>query len=224
MTVRRRRARTLTLVLTAGVATTVAAPIAPAAAPHELVSDATLVPAVLVSGSLAPQLDALQPVTFAPGTIVPVSGARVVAGQQVRVGGQWSPIRAAPGGGLGFALGAVPAGTQSVVLGSGAPPAPIPGSRSQPLSVRPAITDMTASAGELRVTLTLVVVAGQEVALELIGADPSQDPATTRLGMTATEAAADLTFSMPSLPAGPYLASVSVDGVASAQSHAFDNP
>ena len=211
--------RRLVPVVAGALAACSAAPIALATEP---LSAGALSRTALVSGSLAPQLEPFPVVTFAPGLVVPIAGAGIAAGQQVDVGGQWSPVRATPAGGLGFALPSVPAGTHPVVLGSGDPPAPIPGTRAQSLVVRPTVTGATAGAGQVRVTLAPFVVANQTVALQLVDADPSSGVLSTRIVLTAVEADSALTFTLPTgdqaLPPGAYLAFVSVDGVASAGS------
>src|SRR3954470_11171486 len=126
---------------------------------------------------IAPHLDPLPDVTYAPGAVVPVSGRGVRAGEQVGIAGQWSPIQTTADGGLGFALPAtVRAGVSDAVLGDGSPPAPLAGSAPQPSVIRPAITSAIATSGGVAIVMAPAAEAGQPVALSLVGTDVSSGP------------------------------------------------
>jgi hypothetical protein len=185
--------------------------------PH-FFGDGPLGAACQASGSVAPQLDPLPVLPYSPGVIVAVSGRGIGPGQHVSIDGQWSPIQADPGGGLGFALpAAVRAGTNAVTLGAGDPPAPIPGARVQPIVVRPALGSATFESGEVRIVIAPAVEAGQAVTLTLVAAAGSSgESASVRIPVTPVEASSEVAFQLPpTVPDGTYLASVSIDGVAS---------
>jgi hypothetical protein len=169
-------------------------------------------------GSIAPQLDPLPALTYAPGAIVAVSGRGIGVGQQVGIDGQWSPIQANPGGGLSFVLpAAVRAGTSAASLGAGDPPTPIQGVRAQQILVRPALASATFDSGEVRIVTAPAVEAGQAVTLNLARASASSvGPASVSASVTPSEASSEIAFALPqTVPPGTYLASVSVDGVSS---------
>jgi hypothetical protein len=165
--------------------------------------------------SVGPQLDPFAGVTYGAGTIVPVSGQGVVAGDQVEVDGQWSPIVANADGGLGFALpSAARAGIDVARLGVGEPPVPLKTARPQRLMVRPVVTRATFAAGEVRIAVMPSVEAGQTATLALSSADGPG--ASVQVSVAPDLATSDLSFSLPAgFPSGNYLATVAVDKISS---------
>jgi hypothetical protein len=164
-----------------------------------------------------------QPVVSGPDTTVPVSGPGIAAGLQAEVAGRWAPIKDIDNS-LAFALPPkTPAGTVPVTLGQRLKgqrtPTPIPGTQPTPLTVRPAIAAITIDPTNNVPTAKLAapVAPAQLVTLALVAAE---DP-TTSTTLTATAARARptnaITFPAPAppLPSGAYLATVTVDGVAS---------
>jgi hypothetical protein len=176
--------------------------------------DAALGGSCQATGDIAPRLDPLPMISYAPGAVVPVAGRGIGAGQQVLVDGQWSPIQADLAGGLGFVLPAgVRAGVSTVVLGAGDPTAPIPGARAQPIRIRPALASATFDDGAVRIVMAPAVEAGQSVTLTLVATSASPDSVT--VSSTPAEASSDIAFTLPQTVPGTYLATVSVDGVSS---------
>jgi hypothetical protein len=131
------------------------------------------------SGRPTPTLSPFAPVTFAAGLPVPVIGNGVRAGQFLRIGDAWVPIKRSARGGLTAALpAAVRAGTTLVRLGQLTPAGPgaaadaageIPGTTPQPLVIRPVLSDMTfvRSAGAVEANVKPPPAAGQRIALTL---------------------------------------------------------
>jgi hypothetical protein len=116
-------------------------------------------------GSLPPRLDPLPTVQFTTagaGTVVPLRGTGLAAGQVLEVGDVWAPLAPGAGGWQVTLPSTVAAGEQPVRLGnppptvataapggaatSGAPAGlPIPGSRPQVLRIRPELVQATTS-------------------------------------------------------------------------------
>jgi hypothetical protein len=183
------------------------------------------------AGPPAPQLDPLPAVTFSPGLSVPVSGSGLQAGQLLGLGPrpEWLKIAPDADGRLAFTLpGDIGAGVLTAVLGgatAGQPPAPIAGSAPQSLSIRPNLTSVTLDSGDalLWADVEPDVLLGQHLALSLVSTAPAQSgAASTRLAKIATDAGPTIAFPAPDLPAGPYLAMIEVDGVASVPTYEGD--
>jgi hypothetical protein len=178
-------------------------------------------------GGLPPQLDPLAPVSYAPGTVVPVSGPGVEPGQYVEIDGEWAEITAGPGGGLGFPLpDNVVAGRRQAQLGApppgGGSPTAIPGASPRVIEVRPEILSLAWDGEQIQVELAPAAEPGQTVGLTIypvaLGSGPPGLSAT--VSTSVTEPTTELAFPLPTkpsptLPAGQYLAIVSVDNVAS---------
>jgi hypothetical protein len=181
-------------------------------------------------GQMPPELSAFaEPVTYAAGLRVPVSGRGVEAGQYAGIGSSWSDIESAPAGDLAFKLPTdTPAGTHAVRLGTkargAASPAPIPGSMAQQLVIRPELRSVArlADGTTVRATVRPDVQPGQQVALNLLNDATTGDHAGGSLRLTAatTQTGDSIDFTLPprrsgQLPAGRYLATIEVDGAAS---------
>ena len=197
------------------------------------------------AGAMPPQLDPLPTVQFSStgsGTVVPVTGSRLAAGQLVQLAGAWMPLSPAANG-FQFSLPPnVPAGAQTVRLGTALPATtgstattgsptttrsgstlaaagqPIPGSDPQVLRVRPELVQATADSVGQTVTIEIAppVAAGQSVVLSLVGISPGIDPTTdsAQVLLTPSITSSSLSFPVPSgFGAGQYLTIVEVDGV-----------
>ena len=197
----------------------------PATATADSVSDRCVLMPLYVGGlpvltchprvRVGPQLDPLPVTTYAAGTVVPVSGNAIVAGQQVAIDGQWSPILAAADGSLGFILPReARAGTDVARLGAGQPPLPLAAAFPQRLVVRPSVARATFSGDKVEVVIEPAAEAGQNVTVDLTATDGS--PVSIHVPITPDEATSDLSVPLPAaFPSGTYLAGVTVDGVAS---------
>ncbi|HWT95331.1 MAG TPA: DUF4255 domain-containing protein [Solirubrobacteraceae bacterium] len=162
----------------------------------------------------APTLGALPTVQAGDeGTVVPVSGRGIAAGQEATLAGRSFPVVAGAGG-LQFVVppdAPVPAGTQPVTVAGSAP---------QPLTIRPQLLRARADnpATTVSVTVAPPVQAGQTAVLSLVALQPDESgglPSTTVPQAVATTDD-HLRFAVPdSLPAGRYLALIEVDGVTS---------
>jgi hypothetical protein len=181
------------------------------------------------AGGLPPQFDRLPTVQYSaqpPATVVPITGTGLRDQQPVSVAGQWTALQPTP---TGFELTlptGIPAGAQPVILGTQPPgqatPEPIPGSQPQLLRIRPELLAATVSGGgppsSVTVTVAPAVNPGQIVTLSLVATGPGTDPLTdsVQLPVAVTAATSQPVFAVPALlPAGPYLAMLEVDGVAS---------
>jgi hypothetical protein len=182
----------------------------------------------VATGRVAPALDALAPVSYAPGTVVPVSGQGVGTGQYVGIDGRWSAIEAQPGGGLGFALpDAIAAGVRQARLGEppavGDAPLPIAGAAARTIDIRPDIQSLEFASEHVHVTVQPAVGPQQTVTLSLNPASsaPAATGTSVVLQTSVTAPATELVFPLPPpnpgtrRPAGSYLATITVDGVAS---------
>jgi hypothetical protein len=178
------------------------------------------------SGALPPALDPFaEPVTYAPGLRVSVSGTGVNAGQWVEIGGEWSRIEADAAGHLTFALPQVQAGCQPVTLGvdgpqPGDPPVPIPAAASPKLVVRPDLVSVTKVGGgtAVRASARPDLEPGQQVALNLMSdATSGNEPGMSmRLTARVEQRASSIELAIrPQRHEGRYLATIEVDGVSS---------
>ena len=147
--------------------------------------------------------------------MVPVSGQGIVAGQQVSIDGQWSPIVANPDGSLGFALPReVRAGTSVATLGVGDPPVPLATARRQAFVVRPVVTGATFADGNVRLAMSPPAEANQTVKLTLLAR--GEVPGESFVSVTPHWATSEVAFPLPAtVPPGTYLAFVSVEGIRS---------
>jgi hypothetical protein len=172
------------------------------------------------AGGMPPQLDPLPTVTYADDLAVPVSGPGVAPGQLVGIDDTWVPIDATSEGTLSFEMPqGTPPGSHTVRLGSdsstGAAPAPLPGTNTQTLQVRPQVTDVTFDRASRTVTVSLGndVVPGQRVELSLMGT--GDQARAFSVGTTITTRTNEVEFTVPATRRGKYLAILTVDGVPS---------
>jgi len=176
------------------------------------------------AGGLPPALDPLPPLQYAPGATVRVGGRGVVAGQSIRVDGEWAPIVARADGELEFALpDGVLAGTRQATLGAaplgGGEPQPVAGTPPQPLQVLPAV-EIRCDGSELTVDVSPAIPAAQKVTLTLY--ETGGGGASAVLTATSAEQTAQLVFPMPPsavLPAGDYLGTLTVGEASSLLEH-----
>jgi hypothetical protein len=174
----------------------------------------------VAAGRLPPVLNPLPTVSYASSARVNVSGSGVVAGQYISIDSEWAVIDLDPDGRLGFALppavraGSLLAELGALVAGNGNLPEPIAGTRTVEFTVRPSITASRFDAKARAVVITAMpdVLAGQTAMLSLYGV--GRAPSVT-LQTEVTAPSRTLTFPAGSLPAGEYLLSLAVDGVAS---------
>jgi Pvc16 N-terminal domain len=197
-----------------------------------VIIESTLAPSVtlpvrtvnVTESGFAPHLEPLPAIDYGAGVVVPVTGRGLSLGQFVEVDGQWIPLQAVAGG-LGFPLPAsITAGLHPLRLGQqrGTPPSTpsvLPGSNSQPLVVRPVVESVAFDASAAQVSLTISPPPGsaQPIALSLVALQNAVGGAgsSVRLVTASSRQGSVVSFRTPSLPPGPFLAVVEVDGVPS---------
>jgi hypothetical protein len=162
-------------------------------------------------------------VEYIPGSLVPVSGRGVAAGQYLRLGSDWSEIQATVDGGLAFALpSTVGAGPQlAVLLGTQSAKAwtPIPGTAAQILRVRPRVKSISACRNareELVVKLVVAPPLDHDFSLSLTAMPPAPGSPSISVPVASPWVpTAEFALKPPPLGPGRYLATVDVGGVSS---------
>ncbi len=137
--------------------------------------------------------------------------------------GPFLAATAAPGVSTIATTSAATASAAATATGTAPPgaavPAPVPGSAAQPLVVRPMVDSGQFDQAGAQVTVTISPVPGaaQPVALSLFSLQPDAtgQPSSLRLATPSSRTGSSVSFPTPTLPPGPYLVIVEVDGVAS---------